>query len=84
MCIFLIFILALVAVDTQGNENVNDHNSISSDDSTINIMSSGEESVDVTNDFDPVESWDPNVTEISSSVSTHELVSNLLLLLSYK
>ncbi|XP_050521327.1 nuclear valosin-containing protein-like [Daktulosphaira vitifoliae] len=66
---------ALVVVDNQGKENMNDHNSISSDDSTINIMSSGEESVDITNDFDPIESLNPNITEVnnSSSESTHEM-----------
>lgn len=48
------FLLALVVVDNmKAGGNMKDVEEVSSDDSTIDIMSSGDEHIDITNDLDP-------------------------------
>lgn len=42
---------------------------LSSEDSTIDIMSSGDEHIDITNDLDPPESSAHYVTDVNSSAS---------------
>lgn len=42
---------------------------VSSDDSTIEIMSSGDELIDITNDLDPSESSMHYITEVNGSAS---------------
>lgn len=63
----VIFLLALVAVD-----NMKDGKSVeevSSEESTIDIMSSGDEHIDITNDLDPPESSTRYITETNGSAS---------------
>jgi len=57
-----IYSSALVVIDNESNE-------ISSDDLTIDIMSSGDdEHIDITNDLDPPESTKHYTTNVNSSV----------------
>lgn len=74
------FYLALVVIDNMRNgKNAQDHDSISSDDSTIDIMSSGDEDIDITNDLDPPETSNKYITEVNNSAS--ELAQEYVILL---
>jgi hypothetical protein len=53
-------------------KNVNDVEDKSSDGSTIDIMSSGEENIDITNDLDPPESSNHYITDVNSSEIAQE------------
>uniref|UniRef100_A0A2S2QJ24 Nuclear valosin-containing protein-like n=1 Tax=Sipha flava TaxID=143950 RepID=A0A2S2QJ24_9HEMI len=65
---------ALAAIDNM--KNVNDVEDKSSDGSTIDIMSSGEENIDITNDLDPPESSNHYITDVNSSEIAQDIGSN--------
>lgn len=69
MCNFL-FPSALAAIDNM--KNANEAEEKSSDGSTIDIMSSGEENIDITNDLDPPESPNHYITDVNSSEIAQE------------
>lgn len=64
------FSSALQAIDNMKNgHNVEEK---SSDGSTIDIMSSDEEQIDITNDLDPPESSSHYITDVNSSEIAQE------------
>lgn len=61
------FLLALAVLDNiKDGKPVED---VSSEGSTIDIMSSGDEHIDITNDLDPPENLNHYITDINSSAS---------------
>jgi len=63
----ILFLLALAVLDTiKDGKLVED---VSSEGSTIDIMSSGDEHIDITNDLDPPENPNHYITDVNSSVS---------------
>lgn len=69
--------LALVVLDDmRTRQSLGD---VSSDGSTIDIMSSGDEDIDITNDLDPPESARHYITDANNSEFAQEYVFQLIL-----
>lgn len=60
----------MVAIDNM--KNVTEVEDQSSDGSTIDIMSSGEDNIDITNHLDPPESSNHYITDVNSSEIAQE------------
>lgn len=63
----IIFLPALAVIDSIKDGKPQED--VSSDGSTIDIMSSGDEHIDITNDLDPPENPNHYITDVNSSVS---------------